>query len=82
MKATTSINSEIFDVEGASAYLGGTVSTSTLNKMRTRGDGPQYLKIGQKVAYTKANLDRYLAKHVQTSTAQNRPRARAAGGVA
>jgi Helix-turn-helix domain len=80
MKATTSINSEIFDVEGAARYLGETVSVSTLNKMRTRGDGPQYVKVGHKVAYTKTNLDRYLAKHTQTSTSQNRPRA--AGGVA
>jgi hypothetical protein len=76
MKAT-SINSEIFDVEGASAYLGGTVSTSTLNKMRVRGDGPQYVKVGHKVAYTKQNLDRYLAKRTQTSTSQNSKPARA-----
>jgi hypothetical protein len=75
MKATTNINPDFFDVKGASAYLGGTVSKSTLDKMRIRGDGPQYLKVGQKVIYTKQHLDRFIAKRTQTSTAQNKPRA-------
>lgn len=51
----------------AAGYLG--ISPSTLAKMRLRGTGPVYLKIGARVVvYDRADLDRYVAARRRTST--------------
>ncbi len=51
----------------AAAYVG--LSTSTLAKMRCRGDGPVYSKAGPRVVvYDMADLERWLAGRRRRST--------------
>jgi predicted DNA-binding transcriptional regulator AlpA len=53
----------------AAKYLG--LSTSTLAKMRLRGDGPVYLKLGKRtVAYRRVDLDAFLAQNLRRSTCE------------
>lgn len=53
--------------EVAAAAITG-ISVSSLQKMRVRGDGPSYLKIGSRVRYRVSDLEQFLANHVLTST--------------
>ena len=47
------------------------VAASTLAKMRSRGDGPKYLKAGARIVlYDRAELDSYLAVRSRQSTSQ------------
>ena len=56
--------------KAAAAYL--KLSTSTLAKMRLRGDGPPYSKAGPKiVVYDIADLDAYLADRRRRSTSES-----------
>jgi predicted DNA-binding transcriptional regulator AlpA len=50
----------------AASYLG--LSSSTLAKMRLRGDGPTFLKLNRVVAYDIRDLDAWLAIRRRTST--------------
>ncbi|CAK0755076.1 hypothetical protein CCP4SC76_2580015 [Gammaproteobacteria bacterium] len=49
--------------QGAAHYLG--VSVQFLNKARMAGTGPLYIKAGTAVIYRRADLDAWLAAHVQ-----------------
>ena len=56
-------------VQGAADYLG--LATSTLAKMRLRGDGPPYAKVGRRiVVYELADLDAWLAGRKRRSTSE------------
>jgi predicted DNA-binding transcriptional regulator AlpA len=44
------------------------ISESSLEKMRWRGNGPPFLKLGRKVLYRVSDVDTWLAKHVRTNT--------------
>lgn len=51
----------------AAAYLG--LATSTLAKMRLRGDGPQFIKAGPRVViYDQHDIDEWLASRRRSST--------------
>lgn len=53
----------------ASEWLG--LSKSTLAKMRLRGDGPKYIKLGpRRVAYRKLDLEIWVAERSFRSTSQ------------
>ena len=53
----------------AAKYLD--TSESTLAKMRLRGDGPPYSKLGARlVRYNKCSLDAYLAERARNSTSE------------
>ncbi|MBN4047899.1 helix-turn-helix domain-containing protein [Oceanicaulis sp. AH-315-P02] len=53
----------------AAKYL--RLSTSTLAKMRIKGNGPPYTKTGAKlVLYNKLKLDHWLESRSRTSTSQ------------
>lgn len=56
------------DERGASALIG--VPVSSLQKMRMRGDGPPFVKIGQRVRYRPCDLQAYVAGLVVSSTSQ------------
>lgn len=49
-------------VREAARYLG--VSPATLNAWRSRGTGPEYLKLGGKVFYPVRLLDAYCDAHI------------------
>ena len=50
----------------AAAYCGS--SASTFAKLRLYGGGPHYVKLGRRVVYDPADLDRWLASHRRAST--------------
>jgi len=58
------------------------VSESTLSKQRMRGDGPEYVKTGRSVRYSRAAGLAYMAARTRRSTSDNptheRPKRRAA----
>ncbi|HEY5081632.1 MAG TPA: helix-turn-helix domain-containing protein [Bauldia sp.] len=58
------------DVTRAAQYLG--VSASYLNRLRTTGGGPTFIKIGSRVTYRPADLDGWQAQHACTSTSDDR----------
>ena len=59
-------------VEEAAEYLG--IAVDTLNQMRSRGDGPRFIKIGGKtgriVLYDTGDLDDWLESNKYRSTAE------------
>lgn len=56
----------------AALFLG--FSQSTLAKMRLRGDGPPYAKLGKRiVVYDLADLERWILAHKRTSTSATEP---------
>jgi excisionase family DNA binding protein len=58
----------VFDTKGAAAYVG--LAVPTLEAMRVSGRGPSYMKLGRSVRYRVADLDKWLAARVVTSTSQ------------
>lgn len=52
--------------EEAAAYCGS--SASTFEKLRLRGGGPVYCKIGRRVVYRVEDLDAWLAENRRRST--------------
>jgi predicted DNA-binding transcriptional regulator AlpA len=56
------------DTMRAAEFLG--LSSSTLNKLRVRGGGPPYLKLGRRVVYDTADLEAWSASRRRTSTSE------------
>ena len=52
----------------AAAVLG--LAVPTLEKMRVRGSGPRYLKLGRSVRYRYEDLEAWLADRVVLSTSE------------
>lgn len=50
------------NVRDAAAYIG--LARGTLDNMRSRGEGPPYVRIGSRIVYRVEDLDVYLAAHV------------------
>jgi predicted DNA-binding transcriptional regulator AlpA len=57
---------QMLRTESAALYTG--ISTSTLNKMRLTGDGPEYIKLGRTVVYDAKSLDDWLDANRRKST--------------
>jgi predicted DNA-binding transcriptional regulator AlpA len=55
----------------AAAFVG--LGVSSLEKLRVRGDGPAFLKIGRRVVYDAGDLEQWLAKHKRASTSGIHP---------
>ena len=56
----------------AAAYL--RLSPSTLSKMRLRGTGPAYTKLGERlVGYERQHLEEWLGAHLRRSTSDPGP---------
>lgn len=58
----------ILRVGEAAEQLG--LSASTLNKWRTQGRGPKFVKMGRAICYRSADLDAWLAAQVHSSTSE------------
>jgi len=52
----------------ASTLIG--ISKSTLAKLRLKGDGPNYLKIGKSILYRPADIEGWLDKRTFGSTSE------------
>lgn len=55
------------NVQEAAEYVG--VSKGMLDKLRTAGGGPRFIKLGKKVLYDTLDLDRWIESKKQSSTA-------------
>lgn len=59
----------LLSAEQAAQYLN--LSTSTLAKMRLRGDGPAYVKLGgHAVRYRRADLESFVDTNIRRSTSE------------
>ncbi len=59
------------DTHWAASYLAGdNLSPRTLDKWRTQGRGPRWVKIGSKVLYERADLDAYREACRRRSTSE------------
>ena len=62
------MNPNLLSTAGAAAYLNA--ARQTLAVWRLTGTGPAYKKIGRKVVYDVAELDRWLAARTYRSTSE------------
>lgn len=46
------------------------ISKSTLAKLRVKGDGPKYLKIGKTILYRPIDIEEWLEKRTFASTSE------------
>ena len=58
--------------EAAANHIG--LAVSTLEKLRVKGGGPLYIKMGRAVRYRMGDLDRWLDERVVSSTSQESSR--------
>jgi hypothetical protein len=60
-------NDAVFDAVTAAGFTG--LAVATLAKLRCIGGGPEYLKLGRKVAYRRSDLTKWLnARRVANTT--------------
>jgi excisionase family DNA binding protein len=57
---------DLWTVSEAANALG--VSVSSLNKWRTTGEGPPFVRLGQRVRYRPADIECWLATQTRIST--------------
>ena len=57
---------DVLKTRDAAAYV--TLSKPTLERFRTSGDGPVYVKLGGAVRYRKTDLDEWLESRLTRST--------------
>ncbi len=68
VQGTFGASSALLTVEQAADYL--TVSCSLLNKLRVRGDGPAFCKLGRRVRYRIADLQAWVEARRVNSTSE------------
>ena len=56
----------LLSVEDAAAFL--SLSRATLNKWRVHGGGPEFIRIGRRIFYRRATLDRFIAEKTYPHT--------------
>jgi predicted DNA-binding transcriptional regulator AlpA len=56
-----------FTVKEAATYI--PMAKSTLDKLRSVGGGPRFIKLRGKILYDQSDIDRWLDDHKQISTA-------------
>jgi sarcosine oxidase delta subunit len=61
------LQSDLFMPDEAASYLRS--NPRTLERWRTVGGGPAYVKVGRRVAYSRASLDRYIEQQTRRNTA-------------
>ncbi len=67
------MNDPIHNDSSAGSYLGGEddpVTPRTMQRMRSEGWGPVFLKIGRKVRYRRSDLDAWLDAQKRRSTSE------------
>ncbi|HBZ70139.1 MAG TPA: DNA-binding protein [Deltaproteobacteria bacterium] len=58
----------VVDRDGAAKRLG--LSVKTLDKLRTVGGGPKFLKLPRRILYDEDDLDEWAAEHRHSSTSE------------
>jgi len=69
MSASISPSSPLLTPQQAAKYLKG-ITARGLERWRTTGDGPVFVKIGRRVYYTSEALDAFITKQRMKSTSQ------------
>ncbi|MEL6568289.1 MAG: helix-turn-helix domain-containing protein [Pseudomonadota bacterium] len=59
-QTSTSSRRATLTVVEAASYLG--LAVSTLNKWRTYGGGPRFMRLGRAIRYRQSELDNYLSE--------------------
>ena len=59
--------SNLMNEAAAAEYLGG-LARSTLQTWRYKGEGPEFVKLGERVLYDQADLDAYIDQNKRQST--------------
>jgi excisionase family DNA binding protein len=62
------LRSNLLTTREAASYL--RLSESFLHKLRVRGGGPRFARLGNRVFYRPADLDEWLEAHLQSSTSE------------
>lgn len=62
------VNPAYLNVKEAAAVL--RLGVSTLNKLRVRGGGPRYLKLGRRVVYRTTDLTEWADQRARQSTSE------------
>ena len=57
---------EYLNVADAAELTG--LATSTLNKLRLTGDGPEFIKLGRRVVYARDSIEGWMRSKRRTST--------------
>ncbi|WP_371833209.1 helix-turn-helix domain-containing protein [Ferrovibrio sp.] len=57
----------LLETKRAAQYLG--FHPNTLVKMRIRGDGPPFIRLGRSIRYRQRDLDLYIEKRLYRNTA-------------
>jgi excisionase family DNA binding protein len=60
--------SRLLNVQEAARLLG--LSASTLNKLRVTGNGPRFMKLGRRVLYDVADLEKWAAERKRSHTSE------------
>jgi excisionase family DNA binding protein len=71
MTANTSLDDSskrVLSVQEAATRVG--LSKPTLDKLRVYGGGPTFLKLGRRIGYDPADLEKWLASHRRHSTSE------------
>jgi len=71
------VREDLFNTEAAAPYIGH--RPPTLHRWRVEGTGPQFIKLGRKVFYRKADLDSFLDSRIVNSTSEAEARLSGAG---
>ncbi|MBK8158739.1 MAG: helix-turn-helix domain-containing protein [Rhodospirillaceae bacterium] len=61
-------SSKLFSEREAAQYL--SLSPRTLQQWRWTGDGPRFVKLGRRVAYSIHELDNFVTARIRQSTSQ------------
>lgn len=59
----------LYSPDDAAKLLG--MSKQTLAAWRMRGDGPKFLKFGNRIRYSHDKIEEFLEQHTQTHTGQS-----------
>jgi len=59
------------DTKAAAQYIG--LAAHTLEKMRSSGGGPKYMKLGRAVRYSPDLLDEWMEARIVSSTSEQVP---------
>ena len=61
-------DSPLLDTDRAARYLGS--NARTLERWRTEGTGPKFVKVGRRVHYRRATLDAWILQRERSNTRQ------------
>ena len=65
----TVVTRNYLNVRQAADFIG--ISKSSLDKQRLSGKGPRYLRVGSRILYRRDDIDAWLSRFEQSSTAEN-----------